>query len=85
MILCLSREKLKFKIVCPGLIMCCNEHFMASQCAGPSVGAANQLFSSLIQTILAFQCSLSPPDMWPKDYGETVLNEGKFYFNLKID
>lgn len=52
------------------------EALLNSQCAAQSLGPANQLFAMLIQTILAAQCSISPPDMWPKDYGPTALNEG---------
>ncbi|XP_031636392.1 glucose dehydrogenase [FAD, quinone]-like [Contarinia nasturtii] len=40
-----------------------------SQCAAQSVGAVNQLFGLLIQSILAAQCSISPPEFWPEDYG----------------
>lgn len=43
---------------------------------GQSVGAANQLFSNLVQTILAVQLSLSPPEMWPLDYGEVAKQYG---------
>lgn len=46
------------------------------QCEVQSVGTANQLFATLIQTILAVQCSISPPEMWPKDYGETAIPNG---------
>lgn len=45
-------------------------------CAAQSVGTANQLFSNLIQTLLAVQCSLSPSDMWPKDYGKVAKKHG---------
>lgn len=47
-----------------------------SECAAQSVGPANQLFGLLIQTILAAHCSISPKDMWPKDYGPTALEQG---------
>lgn len=52
----------------------------APQCASQSVGPANQLFGLLVQTILAAQCSISPPDLWPKDYGEKFLEEGFVLF-----
>ncbi|XP_058447537.1 glucose dehydrogenase [FAD, quinone]-like isoform X2 [Malaya genurostris] len=52
------------------------EALLNSQCAAQSLGPANQLFAMLIQTIMAAQCSISPPDMWPKDYGPTALAEG---------
>lgn len=49
---------------------------LTSQCATQSVGPANQLFGILIQTLLAAQCSISPPEMWPKDYGPTAIEKG---------
>lgn len=55
-----------------------------AQCAAQSTGAANQLFGLLIQTIMAAQCSISPPNFWPEDYGEkfaaqgTVLKQHRF-------
>ncbi|XP_039446510.1 glucose dehydrogenase [FAD, quinone]-like isoform X4 [Culex pipiens pallens] len=52
------------------------EALLNSQCAAQSLGPANQLFAMLIQTIMAAQCSISPPDMWPKDYGPTALAQG---------
>lgn len=47
------------------------------QCATHSVGPANQLFGLLIQTLLSAQCNLSPPDMWPEDFGPTAVANGK--------
>lgn len=52
------------------------EGLLNSQCAAQSIGPANQLFAMLIQTIMAAQCSISPPDMWPEDYGPTALAQG---------
>lgn len=54
------------------------------QCASHSVGAANQLFGLLIQTILAAQCNISPPGMWPEDFGPKAINDGKIDSNTKI-
>lgn len=48
----------------------------STACASQSVGAANQLFATLIQTVLAAQCSISPPELWPKDYGRKALHKG---------
>lgn len=62
--------------------MVCNQSFVRAQCGAQSVGPANQLFSNLIQTILAFQCSLSAPEMWPQDYGKTALKHGNFFSHL---
>lgn len=49
---------------------------VAIQCAAQSVGAANQLFGLLIQTLLAAQCSISSPSLWPEDFGENWPIEG---------
>lgn len=49
---------------------------LLSQCATQSVGPANQLFGVLIQTLLAAQCAISPPEMWPADYGPTAIEKG---------
>lgn len=48
-----------------------------AQCANHSVGPANQLVGLLVQTILAAQCAISPPDMWPKDFGPSALENGE--------
>ncbi len=47
----------------------CNQTFATPYCASQSVGLANQLFATLFQTLLTAQCSISPPEMWPDDYG----------------
>ncbi|XP_055296035.1 glucose dehydrogenase [FAD, quinone]-like isoform X2 [Sitodiplosis mosellana] len=52
----------------------------SSQCSAQSVGPANHLVTTLIQTLLAVQCSISPPEMWPKDYGETALKNDEYDF-----
>ena len=49
---------------------------LAPQCATQSVGAANSMFGLLLQTILAAQCALSPPEKWPADYGPTAMEKG---------
>lgn len=56
---------------------------ITSPCQAHSVGASNQLFGLLIQTILASQCAISPPDMWPKDHGPEAIEKGKYFlFNI---
>uniref|UniRef100_A0A1Y9H2C5 Glucose-methanol-choline oxidoreductase N-terminal domain-containing protein n=1 Tax=Anopheles dirus TaxID=7168 RepID=A0A1Y9H2C5_9DIPT len=60
------------------------EALFTGQCAAQSVGPANQLFGLLVQTILAAQCSISPPDMWPKDYGPTALAHGLDEYDFVI-
>lgn len=54
----------------------CNQSLLAPYCAAQSVGTANQLFISLIQTLLAAQCSISPQEMWPEDYGPIAVTKG---------
>ncbi|XP_031628483.1 glucose dehydrogenase [FAD, quinone]-like [Contarinia nasturtii] len=57
--------------------MCCSsQSILSPQCAAQSVGTANQLFASLVQTILAAHCSISPPEMWPPDYGPKAIENG---------
>lgn len=51
-------------------------HMSNPECSVESAGPANQLFSLLVQTILAAQCAISPKDMWPKDYGPTAVEQG---------
>lgn len=36
----------------------------------------NPIFDILIQTLLEKQCEISPPEMWPKDYGPTAMEKG---------
>lgn len=61
------------------------QNFLPPQCAAQSVGPANQLFTTLIQTILAAQCAISPSSVWPKDFAATALQQGNFEsFNLEM-
>lgn len=53
----------------------CNQSLITPYCEAQSVGAANQLFITLIQTLLTAQCSISPPEMWPADYGPTAIKQ----------
>lgn len=50
---------------------------VSSTCSAPSIGPANQLFASLVQTILATQCAISPSSLWPEDYGASVFENGE--------
>lgn len=57
---------------------------LSSECAAQSVGPSNQIFRLLIQTLLATHCSISP-DVWPKDFGPTAIEQGiVISSNLKI-
>lgn len=44
-------------------------------CTFETTGFAPALILSVTQALWATQliCSLSPPDMWPKDYGKTAV------------
>lgn len=59
-----------------------NQASLPGQCAAQSVGATNELFVSLMQTLLASYCAISPPQLWPKDYGPTALQNGKNILKL---
>lgn len=50
---------------------------ISAQCATQSIGPANQLFSVLVQTILAAQCNISAPEHWNKDHGPHAYENGK--------
>lgn len=49
---------------------------IVSPCQAQSHGTSNQIFGLLLQTILATQCSISPPEMWPNDYLSEGLQNG---------
>ena len=57
--------------------MSCDQTAHLPQCSVQSVGAGAQLFLSLIQTLIASQCAISPDQMWPRDYGKTAVKKGK--------
>lgn len=46
------------------------------QCSAPSVGVVNTLITTLVQTLLTSQCTLSAKNQWPKDYGDYALQYG---------
>lgn len=52
---------------------------IASPCQAQSLGTSNQIFGLLLQTLLATQCSISPPAMWPNDYLSEALQNGKTF------
>lgn len=45
-------------------------------CSTLSTGAVTQYMSLLLNYLSASQCSLSPSEMWPIDYGEIALKKG---------
>lgn len=51
--------------------------FVDPTCAAQSIGPANELFGTLVQTILAVQCGISPSHMWPKDFGPEAMRNGE--------
>lgn len=60
-------------------------NFISPQCAAHSLGPANELFGALIQTILAAQCAISPPELWPTDYAPFALKNGRRSYILCDD
>lgn len=57
-----------------------SQSLISAQLSANSVGFANNSFVSLIQAILLAQCAISPPEMWPRDYGRVALEQ-----NLSLD
>lgn len=53
-----------------------NMETCTSSCSNQSVGPVNELFSLLVQTVLTAQCAISPPSIWPRDYGPTAVQYG---------
>ena len=53
-------------------------------CAATSVGATNNLFGLLFQTLMAAHCAISPAEKWPKDYAQTALNDGLGQYDFII-
>ncbi|XP_059614866.1 glucose dehydrogenase [FAD, quinone]-like [Phlebotomus argentipes] len=49
---------------------------LISTCPNLSTGSANQFLSLLIKYLAISQCSLSSPELWPRDYGEIALKKG---------
>lgn len=47
-----------------------------SECSATSIGPANQLFLTLIQTLAISQAGISPPNIWPPDFGELSSKNG---------
>lgn len=54
----------------------CNGSLIPSQCAATSIGTANQLFFTLLQTLSIAQCNISPANIWPRDFGKKALKAG---------
>lgn len=62
----------------------CNESLISPQCSAQSVGASNQLFVTLLQTLLTAHCSISSPNKWPRDYGKVALEHGLNEYNFIV-
>ncbi|XP_055307901.1 glucose dehydrogenase [FAD, quinone]-like [Sitodiplosis mosellana] len=61
-----------------------NQSCWSNACAAESVGTTNQLFVSLVNTILAAQCAISPPGMWPEDYGKIAIKKKSREFDFIV-
>ncbi|GAB0096462.1 hypothetical protein DMENIID0001_119830 [Sergentomyia squamirostris] len=46
----------------------------ATQITGP--GSVNQYMALLLNSLLVSQCSISPPELWPNDYGDIAIQDG---------
>ncbi|KAH8394426.1 hypothetical protein KR222_005200 [Zaprionus bogoriensis] len=44
----------------------------AAQCTPPGIGIWSGMFNLLLQALLAAQCNLAPPSLWPPDYGDRL-------------
>lgn len=42
---------------------------MEPVCPNQASASASQIFSVFFKTLALSQCFISPPEMWPKDYG----------------
>lgn len=60
------------------------QNLIFPQCAVQSVGTANHLFTTLIQTLITVQCSVSPRGMWPQNYGRIAAKHGVFFLNYNF-
>lgn len=75
---------ISFEVQVNGFVITMLHNCISPDCAAQSVGAGNQLFLALIQTILTTQCSLSPADKWPRDCGGAQAYEGVYFHFLAI-
>ncbi|XP_031627395.1 glucose dehydrogenase [FAD, quinone]-like [Contarinia nasturtii] len=57
---------------------------ISPQCGAQSVGASNHIFLSLFQTLIAAQCAISPPEMWPPHHEEPWKAAGAAAFDFII-
>ncbi|XP_017484859.1 PREDICTED: glucose dehydrogenase [FAD, quinone]-like [Rhagoletis zephyria] len=57
---------------------------LATQCAAQSVGAINSMVNALLQAILAAQCAISPPNLWPPDYAAQLLRKGEDTYDFVV-
>ncbi|XP_055842561.1 glucose dehydrogenase [FAD, quinone]-like [Episyrphus balteatus] len=49
---------------------------MSNNCMQQNLDFGNPLVSTLLHNLLAAQCAISAPDIWPKDYGPTYIEKG---------
>lgn len=58
--------------------------FISSPCPGHTTGPAGQLFTLLMQSVMAAPCNLSNPDIWPEDKGDQIDQGEKTYLRQKL-
>lgn len=56
-----------------------NQSVSFSNCAGPSIGPANQVCIQLMQTVMMARLFFPPLNIWPKDYGEEMARKQSKY------
>lgn len=54
------------------------------QCTAPGLGVWSGMVNMLLQALLAAQCNLAPPSLWPPDYGDR-LAAGEDQLNQPYD
>ncbi|XP_055296036.1 glucose dehydrogenase [FAD, quinone]-like [Sitodiplosis mosellana] len=54
------------------------------QCTSQSIGLANQLITTLVQTLLVAHCAISPRELWPDDHGEVALKNGLIEYDFIV-
>lgn len=55
----------------------CKMNITFPQCTSQSIGQANQLITTLVQTLLVAHCAISPREFWPADHGEVAVKKGE--------
>ncbi|XP_055691277.1 glucose dehydrogenase [FAD, quinone]-like [Lutzomyia longipalpis] len=60
------------------------DNFCTQTCPNLSTGTVTQFTSLLLNYITLSQCSISPPDLWPADYGDIAFRKGFHEYDFII-